>query len=533
MRFLSTLAIRRKKPHNRIVVALVTISSHENLRTALQALGYYLPAACGGRGTCGKCAVRIVSGSVLASDADRARFSPAEIEDGWRLACAAFPAGEITVEIPESAEENFCAVDSFEPAQSMPYAENVRDEGMEVRSGAFGIAVDIGTTTIGCALIDLSSGRIAARYSTLNRQREYGADVISRIQSANAGNLLRLSRIVRGQISEGIRSLCASAAVDSAAVEKIAVAGNTTMIHIFLNLSCQTLGQAPFAPLTLDMVIMPYREIFNGELNCDVVILPGISAYVGADIVSGIFFTELHASAAPAVLLDIGTNGELALAYEGKILCTATAAGPAFEAGNILWGTGSVAGAISHARFRNGAFEIDTIDNRPPLGICGSGVIDVVYQGLANGLILHSGRFATDTAGGIVLAKAPDGRNIVFCQKDVRELQLAKSAIRTGLDALLNHAGLAYNDIQTVYIAGGFGFNLNMESAAGIGLVPAPLVPKVSLVGNSALGGAVKYLLGKAGCDEQLSPIIRQSSEFNLPEDKYFSTHFIDNINFE
>jgi len=514
-------------------LALVTISSHENLRTTLQASGYYLPAVCGGRGTCGKCAVRVVSGSVVTSDADRARFSPAELEDGWRLACAAFPAAEITVEIPENGEENFCVVDSFEPAQSIPYAENAHDEGMGVRSGAFGIAVDIGTTTIGCALIDFASGKIAACYSTLNRQREYGADVITRIQSANAGNLLRLSRIVRGQISEGIRSLCAGVALDREAVKKIAVAGNTTMLHILLNLSCQTLGQVPFTPVSLDMTFVPYREIFDGELNCEVVILPGISTYVGADIVSDIFFTELYASAAPAVLLDIGTNGELALAYEGKILCTATAAGPAFEAGNILWGTGSVPGAISRARFRDGAFEIDTIDNRPPVGICGSGVIDVVYQGLTNGFILRSGRFATGTADGIVLAKAPDGRDIVFCQKDVRELQLAKSAIRTGLDALLNHAGLAYNDIQTVYIAGGFGFNLNMESAAGIGLVPAPLVPKVSLVWNSALGGAVKYLLGGPGCDEQLSRIISQAAEFSLPEDKYFSTHFIDNINFE
>jgi len=515
-------------------LALITISSHENLRAALQGAGYYLPAVCGGRGTCGSCAVRVVSGDVAASAADRARFSPAELDAGWRLACAAFPATEITVELPESGEEQFSAVDSFDAAQLRPRSENAEEEGRGVRGGAgFGIAVDIGTTTIGCALLDLASGKIAARYATLNRQREYGADVISRIQSANAGNLPRLSGIAREQISAAIHSLCAAAAVDRNAITKIAIAGNTTMLHLLLNLSCQTLGQAPFTPVSLNMVSVPYQEIFDGELNCELVILPGISAYVGADIAAGIFFTELHASAAPAVLLDIGTNGELALALEGKILCAATAAGPAFEAGNILWGTGSVPGAISRARFCNNAFEIDTIGNKPPVGICGSGVIDVVYQGLANGFILPSGRFAADRHEGIILAKAPDGRDIVFCQKDARELQLAKSAIRTGLDALLNHAGLAHNDIETLYIAGGFGFNLNMESAAGIGLIPRALLPKVSLVGNSALGGAVKYLLNSPGCDEELSRIIGESREFNLPEDKYFSAHFIDNINFD
>jgi uncharacterized 2Fe-2S/4Fe-4S cluster protein (DUF4445 family) len=353
---------------------------------------------------------------------------------------------------------------------------------------------------------------------------------------------------VRKQIAEGIAALCAEAPVEGNDIRKIAIAGNTTMLHLLLGLSCQTLGKAPFTPVTLDMVFLNSREILGeellgmpalselsspAELCCETVILPGISAYVGSDIAAGIFFAEPHKCTGPAVFMDIGTNGEIAIAHNGKILCAATAAGPAFEGGNILWGTGSVPGAISAVRFKNGGFEVSTIGAMPPAGICGSGVTDIVYQGLKHGFIQPSGRFSEKVhADEIALAKAPDGRNIVFCQKDVRELQLGKSAIRSGLDALLNYAGLGYDNIQTVYIAGGFGFNLNMESAAGIGLIPEALFPKISLIGNSALGGAVKYILNQDS-DEALRRIIEQSEEYSLPEDAYFNAHFISNINFE
>ena len=516
--------------------------SHTTLLKALQSAGHFLPAICNGRGTCGKCAVRVISGTVAESPADRARFSDEELKNGWRLACQAFPVDVITVEIPDSGEQNFSAVDVFEDkgvgsgGAAMPRWGVGESHAGE--AGSHGIAVDIGTTTLGFALVDFASGKIAARYSAVNRQREYGADVISRIQSANNGNLGQLSGIIRSQISEGIARVCTQAGIDARRVAKIAVAGNTTMLHLLLNLSCETLGQAPFTPVTLDMTVIPYGEIFSGALDCDVVTLPGISTYVGADITSGIFFSGLHESKTPVALIDIGTNGELALIHEGKILCTATAAGPAFEGGNILWGTGSVPGAISHAQFKNGAWKLRTILDRPTSGICGSGVIDIVYQGLKNGLILPSGRLAEGQQNGFPLAKAGDGRDIIFCQKDVRELQLAKSAIRTGLDALLNHTGLGYDDLGILYLAGGFGYHIFLECAAGIGLIPEPLLPKVSAIGNSSLGGAVQYLLWHAGgrgaaCDDVLGGIIGQSVEFNLPDDDYFSENFVTNINFE
>jgi uncharacterized 2Fe-2S/4Fe-4S cluster protein (DUF4445 family) len=348
---------------------------------------------------------------------------------------------------------------------------------------------------------------------------------------------------VRRQISGAITDLCREAQADTGDIHKIAVAGNTTMLHLLLNLSCETLGRAPFTPVTLDMLSLTYRELFaerlageaqGGEMpDCEVVILPGISTYVGADITAGILFAGLHKSTEPAILMAIGTNGEMALAYDGKLLCTATAAGPAFEGGNILWGTGSVPGAISRVSFRDGKFEIAAIGSRPPVGICGSAVVDIVYQGLKQGYILPSGRFSEKLEGrDIVLAKSPDGRDIVFCQKDVRELQLGKSAIRSGLDALLKSAGLGYDDIKNLYIAGGFGFNLNLESCAGIGLIPAAMAPRVSLIGNSALGGAIMYLLNPE-TKKDLLRIKEQAEEFSLPADSYFNEHFITNLDFE
>ncbi|GHV36385.1 hypothetical protein AGMMS49546_01580 [Spirochaetia bacterium] len=558
----------------------ISVSGEKDVLRELQNAGICLPAFCGGQGSCGKCRVRVIAGAMEASAADRAHFSAADLDAGCRLACTAFPLSDITVEIPSAGEEDFSALSDFE--QIEPFLPGTSNEApLETRphtgketSPRFAIAVDIGTTTLALALADLRTGKICSRLSTVNRQREFGADVISRIRRANAGDLGALSQCVRRQIAGCIRELYRKARQTPAqegsrGIRKIAVAGNTTMLHLLLNLSCETLGRSPFTPVTLDMVSIPYHELFgegiaggtqgcetqdSDTLNCEVVILPGISTYVGADITAGILFAGLHKSAnplgllpmeihkeyaqqgfasAPAVLMDIGTNGEMVLAHGGKLLCTATAAGPAFEGGNILWGTGSVPGAISRVGFRDGKFEIAAIGNQPPIGICGSAVVDTVYQGLKQGYILSSGRFSEKLAGrDIVLAKSPEGRDIVFCQKDVRELQLGKSAIRSGLDALLNHAGLSYDDIQKLYIAGGFGFNLNLESCAGIGLIPAALKPKVSLIGNSALGGAIRYLLN-AGTEKDLLQIKEQAEEYSLPTDSYFNENFITNIDFE
>ncbi|MDR2633260.1 MAG: ASKHA domain-containing protein [Treponema sp.] len=563
-----------------------------SLLQTLQDGGIYLPALCGGEGRCGKCRIRVSRGELPVTAADRHCLSQAQLDAGYRLACAAFPQEDLDIELCETGEQDFSTVNAFEQDHEEPlglretlfsltrnaqsYARQVagdrrlsyselqevskladtqgrileepsvsgtchiyREQGKILHisgkpESLYAVAVDIGTTTLVLALVDLQTGQIIGRFSAVNRQREFGADVISRIQRANTGDLSLLSRSVRTQISQGIAALCLESAVNAKTVKKIALVGNTTMLHLLLHMSCATLGQAPFTPVTLDMLSLGSGDLFAGDLACETVILPGISTYVGADITAGLLFAGIHTKADPVVFMDIGTNGELALAYQGSILCTATAAGPAFEGGNIRWGTGSVPGAISQARFRDGTWACTTIGNRPPVGICGSGVVDIVYQGLKADCILSSGRLNTELlpAGELLLAKNPEGRDIVFCQKDVRELQLGKSAIRTGLDALLNHAGLAYGDIHRLYLSGGFGYKLNLESSMGIGLIPQALGRKISLLGNSALGGAVQFLLNPDH-EETLYRLVDHAQEFSLPQDGYFTAHFIDNLTFD
>jgi uncharacterized 2Fe-2S/4Fe-4S cluster protein (DUF4445 family) len=397
----------------------------------------------------------------------------------------------------------------------------------------YAIAIDIGTTTIALVLIDLNSGAILQRVSVVNKQREFGADVISRMQRARAGDLPQLASSVRKQIADGAETLCREQGVNPRSVVRFAIAANTTMLHLLMGLSPATLGFSPFTPVTLDYVTCAYPELFEGDFNCPVTLLPGISTYVGADITAGLLFTGLYDAKQPEFFMDIGTNGEMALVTPGKILATATAAGPAFEGGNILWGTGSVPGAISQAKYVDGKFEVKTIGDKEPAGICGSAVVDIVCEGIRNGLILSSGSFnKSKGVTELFLAKTPDGQDIKFVQKDVRELQLAKSAIRSGIEALLRHAGVSYEALGTLYIAGGFGFNLNFASGAGIGLIPRELQEKVKLIGNSALGGAAQFLLDRESLDK-LNRVVTISEEYSLPEDRYFNDIFVENIEFD
>ncbi|MDR1248889.1 MAG: ASKHA domain-containing protein [Treponema sp.] len=458
-----------------------------------------------------------------------------EGENGGRLSLRSLRQVSSCADI---AAAQAAAMSGSEAAQQEAAVYVYRDKGeiAAIRTGpatVYGIGVDIGTTTIAVALVDMSGGRVMDRVSMINKQREFGADVISRMQRAGKGELPQLSGRVRKQIAEGIAELCEKNAVRGRDICKAAIAGNTTMMHLLMGFSCATLGQYPFTPVTLDFVFCAYPELFEGDLSCEVAILPGISTYVGADITAGIFFTGMHRQTDPVLLMDIGTNGEMALMASGKLLCTATAAGPAFEGGNIQWGTGSIPGAISQVVWRDGKFAVKTIGDRPPAGICGSGVVDAVYEGLKSGHIDSSGKFnAMVPKSGIFLAKTPDGQDINFCQKDVRELQLAKSAIRSGVDALIRHAGLTCGDITRLYIAGGFGYNLNFISGVGIGLIPRELHDKVQLIGNSALGGAARYLTDPQG-EETINNIVDMAGEYSLPKDSFFNEMFVENIGFD
>lgn len=542
---------------------------------------FNISAICGGKGTCGKCKVIVKKGFINISKSDEQFFTLAELNQGCRLACTAYPDQDITIEVSSKQETKLSSVISFTQTnnendsisitkinlnrirdsftyQILPENQNnvsfdvVRqcslliDNNIQEAYAAYedhrlirvsqnpinlyGIGIDIGTTTVGMALVNLENGEIIDKHSEINSQRQYGADVVTRIEKSRSGELNLFYKAITDQISNGIKLICDKNCIPYENLYKVAIAGNTTMIHLLLGLSCKTIGINPFTPITTELVSFNYSQVFTGSFNCTVDILPSLSAYVGADVTSGIFLTEMQTSKSPTFLLDIGTNGEMAVNIDGKIICTSTAAGPAFEGGNIKCGTGSIPGAISQVEYSDSEFKLTTIDDQSPVGICGSGVIDIVSKCLSNNIIQTSGRFNKEFGSKqIDLWRNPDNTKIFFDQKDVRELQLGKSALRSGIDTLLNVANLSYNDIETIYIAGGFGFKINFDNAVEIGLIPYDLRNKIKLIGNSSLGGTIKYMLNSKSKDI-LNSITKNSSEFSLSENKMFNKLFIDNM---
>lgn len=314
----------------------------------------------------------------------------------------------------------------------------------------------------------------------------------------------------------------------------MSIAGNTTMLYFLIGLECDYLSFVPFNTVTISKLKYDYKDIFGDDfLNCIVTMLPGISAYVGADILSGMLYCGFDKIDKISMLIDIGTNGEMAIGTKDKILCLATAAGPAFEGANITCGTGSIKGAISKVNIDKDNIEYKTIKDAKPVGICGSAVIDLTAECLNNFIIDDTGRFDTikykDSL--IFIAKDENNRDIIFNQKDVREVQLAKSAIRSGIEILIKEFNCCYEDIETVFIAGGFGNYMDIENAVRIGLIPEQLKGKIKSIGNSSLGGAIKYLIN-IDSDREIDNIVGKTKYIDISSNTFFNDLFIENMMF-
>lgn len=381
------------------------------------------------------------------------------------------------------------------------------------------ICVDIGTTTLAFELI--KNGRGEASYTELNAQRRFGADVLSRIEAANRGRGAELKQIICSQLLNGIKKLSESAEK----IDKIIIAANTTMVYLLIGYSCKELGEYPFKAIHTATAETTFKELVkNSVTDAETVILGGLSAFVGGDITSGMYMCDFDLSDKLNLFIDLGTNGEMAAGNRDRIIVTSTAAGPAFEGGRITCGTGSVDGAVCGVNLKSG--ELKTINDKPPLGICGTGVIEIVSELLDAGIIDKTGLLAVE-----YFEKGyPLTDNIRFTQSDVREIQTAKSAIRSGIDTLLRRLDVTETDIDTLYLAGGFGYGLDIKKACNIGLIPPGLADKVKILGNSALGGAVKYAAENG--KERIEHMKKISSEISLGNDDAFNETYIKNMNF-
>lgn len=503
----------------------------EKGRTVFEVLkehGKYFSAFCGGKGTCGKCRIQILGGSVPVTEQDRKFFRQEELAAGWRLACRTVLQEDLKIRFTLDQEESFEAVASFSGKKEAAGKEQ-----------EYGIAVDIGTTTLAACLCGMPSGRIVDSCTAVNRQRIVGADVISRIQASVEGHGPELRESIREDLCGCIRELLKKTGIPPSRIRKIAIAGNTTMGHLLMGYPCDTLGVVPFTPVNIKTITADSTRLLGeiaddkGErLQCPATLLPGISTYVGADIAAGIYSCGMASQEETSLLIDLGTNGEMAIGNKDRILVTSTAAGPAFEGGNISWGMGSVQGAVCSVQIEDGKASCRTIGDQPPLGLCGTGVVETAAELVRSGLVDETGLLDEEYEDGFCLGETPAGEKILFTQKDVREIQLAKSAVRAGLETLLLRYGTDAAGIHKVYLAGGFGFKLDLDKAVSIGLFPQELRGKIQTVGNSSLGGAVQYLTDK-NAEEKLEEIIARSEEINLSADKEFNEFYMEYMFFE
>lgn len=389
-----------------------------------------------------------------------------------------------------------------------------------LKNGDSAVCIDIGTTTVAFELItDEGTQKV---YKTINPQRRFGVDVLSRIEAANRGRLGELASVIRYTLINGYKEVTR----EYGDTKKVVIAGNTTMIHLLMGYSCMSLGAYPFKSEHLAEIKTTFDNVTDSKITpVETVIYGGISAFVGGDIVSGLYMCDFDKSEEVNLFIDLGTNGEMAIGDTKKIIVTSTAAGPAFEGGRISCGVGSVDGAICGISLKAGTLK--TIGDKPPVGLCGTGIIELVSELLEECVIDNTGLLIDDYfVNGYKAAE-----DIVFTQNDIRQVQMAKSAVRAGIEVLAQEYGIGLRDISTVYLAGGFGYGLSIEKACNMGILPKEFIGKTKVLGNSSLGGCAKYCSCDDG-DERIKHIKEISKEISLGSSENFNKLYIEYMNF-
>lgn len=582
------------------------------LEAAAQA-GLILQTPCGGTGKCGKCRVRIISGDCNPSAVCQVVLSRSEIENGGRLACQARVGGDLRIEIPneslfesqqqilvQGAGEKFHlqpAVGKFYVDLGQPDQQNADSDIERIRaavkpavfnhvsiatmrmlpaalrknrfkgtvvladhelidfesgnttSKCFGIAMDIGTTTIVGTLVNLQNGEDAALDARVNPQTSYGDDVVSRIRLCrdDEKGINRLQRVIIGAINDIIDKLIVDARISRGDIYEVVLAGNTTMQQIACGIDPSALGEMPFIAAFTDAM-----EINAAELEIDInakgkiYVFPQIGSFVGGDTVAGLVASRLIHQDETTLFVDIGTNGEIVLKHKNRVMAASVAAGPAFEGARISCGMRATDGAIEKVVI-NEDVNFNVIGNSKPAGLCGSGLIDLVAELLRVGALEATGRifapaelpagmpsllkkrfFVKDGQTGFILAhksETASGLPLVITQKDIREMQLANAAIRAGINILLKLEKLSPADIDCVLLAGAFGNFIRRNHALRIGLLPSVPSERIRFIGNASLMGAKRAVLSVAEKDHA-SRIVRLVKHIDLSLSPEFQVEF-------
>ncbi|MFA5239700.1 MAG: ASKHA domain-containing protein [Phycisphaerae bacterium] len=508
----------------------ISIHAGATLLEAAGQAGIILNAFCGGRGTCKKCLVN------LAPDGRAV------------LACLYRIDSDLTVTVPSS---------------SLLFEHKILTEGVAPQTGIkpdiyekypaekiLGVAVDIGTTTVVAKLIDMADGKTLAVEAELNPQTRFGDDSLSRINYAQTDvKLTELHKIIIDCINKLTAKLCGRASIDTKQIYEVCVVGNTTMNHIFLKLPVVQLGQAPYKAFSLDAKDLSPGEIalqINPAGNIHTV--ENIAGFVGSDTTAVALAVDISSAEEMTLVVDIGTNGEIVLGNKDKLYAASCAAGPAFEGARISSGSRAADGAIEAVVINDGDIDLDVIGGGTPRSICGSGLIDAVAVLLDLGVIDPTGRFTNPTnlppvirsriveyndQPAFVLAerRATSDERLLLTQQDIRELQLAKAAIRAGIKLLQKKAGIKDDDIKRVLLAGAFGNYIRRESALRIGLLPRIPIERIEFIGNAAASGA-EMILVSSQCRAQAKKLARKIEYVEIAHEEEFGAVFADSILF-
>ncbi len=481
---------------------------------------------CGGRGRCKGCRVKVLRGTLNITAEEKSLLTKAELDAGWRLACRHSLNGDLELELAQwemsvlSDESKF----AFQPREGL------------------GVAIDLGTTTIAAQLLDLQTGNVLGVRTALNAQARHGGDIMSRVEFAMHGGQAELQRLVREQLGQMVKELLESHAGKAGRdalprvptdqqvgptksveeLRRVVIVGNTVMHHLFSGINIAPLSAYPFEPKQPGRAKLSPRELaWNFPESALVEFLPCLGGFVGSDILAGIVATGLHESRELMALMDLGTNGEVVVGNRERMLCTSTAAGPAFEGARIWMGMRAATGAISAVQVEDNFITCRVIGGGEPRGLCGSGLVDAVAAGLELEWIHPSGRMANRT-------EMPLAGPVLLSATDVRELQLAKGAIAAGLRMLTARLGASLEDIQQLHLAGAFGNYISRSSAQRIGLLRVPL-QRVLPAGNTALLGAKRALFEDATSWDTIAKSVEHVS---LNEDPNFHQIYAEEMGF-
>lgn len=405
--------------------------------------------------------------------------------------------------------------------------------GFSRHSGHYAMVVDIGTTTVVATFFDLHTRQVVHVCGAQNSQSSFGADVISRIHHSSEAGIAPLHTAIINQLQGMLEEFLALTGADDISV--LSITGNTTMMHFACGIPPEFIGKAPFTPVSTEPMHVSAREL-GFVSDAPAFLLPGVSGYIGADIIAALLAVPQHATDAPFLLIDFGTNAETVLYANGTYYCCSAAAGPCFEGATLSCGMTAQSGAISRIDCIENALHITTIDDQPAKGLCGSGIVDAMAVLLEYGGLDQTGKVTVPQNGPLAACMNEEKGLLLPCgvtltQADIRAVQLAKAAVRAGVEVLCSKAKIRYKAIANVYIAGGFGSALRAQSAARIGLIPEQLADAVSVLGNAASFGALRYIT-EQGCLEKAVSIKERTEYVELAVCADFSGHYIEQMLF-